>query len=285
MALRVGMLLGFEQRQNALLTEAIFSLGIELHSHHDDQEIKAGSEDLRVFNLNDLDESRLSDFEQPQRLETNKLTSLQQCFEKITDTMLVKNDLLSEQLLRDGIYLERYCIAKIDVHHGYVLTFKIDDNTLWQLGIYQDRDLAIQAANDLRQFLSLLNQASEGLHIVEHILLRPQQQDENSMACLEEDEDFFSFRLSVIFPSWTTRCHDEKFRAFARETLQRDTPAHVFPEIYWLGFAQMLEFEELYHHWMSVKSDDNFNATELDRSAQQLVVFLRGQRNAQQTES
>jgi hypothetical protein len=284
LALRVGMLLGFEQRQNGLLTDALLSLGFELRSHHVYKEIKANSDDFTLFNLQSLDESRLNSVEQAQLLDNNKLTSVREYLENITETILVKNALLSERFLRDGIYLERYCIAQFDTHKDYVLTFKLDDNTLWQLGIYKDRATANLAANNLRQCLLLLNQASEGLHIIEHILLRPPQQDESSVTELVEDEDFFSFRLSAIFPSWTSRCHDEQFRTLAKETLQINAPAHISPEIYWLDFPQMLEFEEVYHHWMRVKSDKDYNAAELERTAQLLVSFLRELRNTQQTD-
>jgi hypothetical protein len=284
LALRVAMLLGFEQDQSGQLTEAILSLGIELRSHHAYKEIKADSDDFRLFNFQPLDGSRLKSVEQAQLLDNNKLTSVDQYLENITETILVKNALLSERLLREGIYLERYCIAQFDSHQDYVLTFKIDDNTLWQLGIYKDRASANLAANNLRQCLLLLNQASEGLHVIEHILLRPQQKGESSVTDLVEDEDFFSFRLSVIFPSWTSRCHDEHFRTLAKETLHINAPAHISPEIYWLDFAQMQEFEEIYHYWMRVKSDKDYNAEELDRSAQLLVTFLSEQRNTQQTD-
>jgi hypothetical protein len=284
LALRVGMLLGFEQRQNGLLTDALLSLGFELRSHHLYKEIKANSDDFTLFNFQSLDESRLNSVEQAQLLDNNKLTSVREYLENITETILVKNALLSERFLREGIYLERYCIAQFATHQDYVLTFKLDDNTLWQLGIYKDRASANLAANNLRQCLLLLNQASEGLHIIEHILLRPQQQDESYVTELVEDEDFFSFRLSVIFPSWTSRCHDEQFRTLAKETLQINAPAHISPEIYWLDFPQMLEFEEVYHHWMRVKSDKDYNAAELERTAQLLVSFLRELRNTQQTD-
>jgi len=284
LALRVAMLLGFEQRQAHPLTGVILNHGIELCPHHDYQELKMGSDELRLFNLSELDESSLANFEQPRLLVSDKSILLHEFREKITDTIPGKNNLLSDLLLRDGIYLERYRVVKLDSQKDYGLMFMIDKKQYWQLGSYADKASAIQTANDLRRFLLLLNQASEGLHIIEHILLRPQQQEASSVTGIDQDEDFFSFRISAIFPCWTTRCHDKQFRILAEETLRLNAPAHIFPEFYWLDFAQMVEFERLYQYWLTLKSDQDAEPAELDLSAQQLIAFLHDQRNAQQAE-
>ena len=284
LVLRVAMLLGFEQRQGQSLTGAILDQVVEFCPHHDYQQRKADSGELRLLNLTELDESILDSFEQPCLLVANKKLPLHKYAVKIADTIPVKNSLLSDLLLRDGIYLERYRVAKLDSRQGYSLVFMIDENQCWQLGNYADKTTATQAANDLRRFLLVLNKKSEGLHIIEHILLRPQQQDASLLTGVEKNEDFFSFRISVVFPCWTTRCHDKQFRILAEETLRLNVPAHIFPEIYWLDFAQMVEFEKFYQHWLTLKSDPDAEPAELDLSAQQLITFLHDQRNVQQTE-
>jgi hypothetical protein len=282
--LRVAMLLGFEQRQAHSLTGAILEHAVEFCPHHDYQQRKADSDELRLFNLNELDKSVIDGFEQPRLLATDKGLPLYEYREKIADTIPVKNRLLSDLLLRDGINLERYRVAKLDSSQDYSLIFMIDQNQCWQLGSYADMTTATQTANDLRRFLLLLNKASEGLHIIEHILLRPQQQQAGSATGVDQGEDFFSFRISVIFPCWTTRCHDKQFRILAEETLRLNVPAHIFPEIYWLDFGQMVEFEQIYQQWLRLKSEQVCEPVELDQCAQQLIVFLHEQRNAQQKE-
>lgn len=284
LVLRVAMLLGFEQRQAQSLTGAILDQAVEFCPHHDYQQRKADGDELRLFNLNELDQSIIDSFEPPRLLEADKSLPLQEYREKIADTIPVKNGLLSDLLLRDGIDLERYRVAKLDSRQDYSLIFMIDENQCWQLGSYTDKVTATQTANDLRQFLLLLNKASEGLHIIEHILLRPQQMEASSATGVDQDEDFFSFRISVIFPCWTTRCHNKQFRILAEETLRLNVPAHIFPEIYWLDFAQMVEFEKIYQQWLTLKSGQVSEPVELDQCAQQLIALLHEQRNAQQKE-
>jgi len=285
LGLRVAMLLGFEQRQAHSLTGAILDQDVEFCPHHDYQQRKVDSDELRLFNLSELDKAVLDSFEQPRLLAADKSIPLREYRVKIADTIPVNNRLLSDLLFRDGIYLERYRVVKLDSRQDYSLIFMIDENQCWQLGSYADKTTATQAANDLRRFLLLLNKASEGLHIIEHILLRPQQQQASSATGVDHNEDFFSFRISVIFPCWTTRCHDPQFRMLAEETLRLNVPAHIFPEIYWLDFAQMVEFEKIYQQWLALKSDKVSEAVELDRCAQQIIAFLHGQRYAQQKES
>jgi hypothetical protein len=276
------MLLGFDQRQAQSLTGAMLDQGMEFCPHHEYQQRKAESEELRLFNLHELDESTLDSFEQPRLLATEKNISLLEYGARIADTIPVKNGLLSDLLLREGISLERYRVAKLGTHQAYSLVIMIDENRYWQLGSYADRTTAVQAANNLRRFLLLLNKASEGLHIIEHILLRPQQLETDSIAGIEQDEDFHSFRISVIFPCWTARCHDKQFRKLAEETLRLNVPAHIFPEIYWLDFAHMVEFERIYQQWLSLRSDQASEPVELDQCAQQLIAFLHDRRNTQQ---
>ena len=284
LGLRVALLLGFEQRQAQSLTGAILEQGIEYCLHHDYQKRNADSDELRLFSLRELDKTVLDGFEQPRQLEADSSLSLQEYREKITDTIPVRNRLLSDLLLRKGINLERYRVAKLDSHRDYSLIFMVDENQCWQLGSYADTATATQAANDLRRFLLLLNKASEGVHIVEHILLRPQKMEASSAARVGQDEDFFSFRISVIFPRWTARCHDRQFQMLAEETLRLNVPAHIFPEVYWFDYAQMVEFEKIYQQWLSLKSDGASAPIERDQCAQQLIAFLRDQHKLQQKE-
>ena len=284
LAMRVAMLLGFEQCQAQSLTGAIIDQGVEFCLHHDYQQRNADSDELRLYNLSELDKSVLDRFEQPRLLEADKSLKLQEYRQKIADTNPVRNRLLSDLLLRDGTCLERYHVAKLDSRQDYSLLFMIDEHQCWQLGSYADKTTATQAANNLLRFLLLLNEASEGLYIIEHILLRPQQMDTGTATAVDQDEDFFSFRISVIFPRWTTRCHNKQFRILAEETLRLNVPAHIFPEIYWLDFAQMVEFERIYERWLTLKSDRVSEPVELDQCAQQLIAFLHDQRNVQQKE-
>ena len=101
---------------------------------------------------------------------------------------------------------------------------------------------------------------TEGLHILEHILLRPKHEfhDHFMEVCLEEDcrlcgnEDPYSFRATVVLPFWMERFLDEKMkiREYVQRLLRLEAPAHVHLKICWVDNRQMRELEWRYRRWL-----------------------------------
>ncbi len=210
----------------------------------------------------------------------------------------LKNESLPELLLRKGIEINRYKIipmsktADIDVRittkNGRTSHFKVipcdetqevevvftpeNEQEWWHIGTFSDKQEATKTVNALCRFLVYLNVASEGFHLVEHILLRPLA--DGSHEDVENTEDFYSCRMSLIFPNWTTRCHDSQFQVFAEQIVRENSPAHVLPEIYWLDFKQMRRFEKLYLEWMTARQASKFKAKNCDQLSRRLIKFL-----------
>jgi hypothetical protein len=113
------------------------------------------------------------------------------------------------------------------------------------LGRYGRRADAIGAAHAGVARLSALNRHCEGMHIVEHILLRPTdpRHDPHFNAA------FYEARISVVLPRWTVRCADRAFRNFAEETVRENCPAHIQPAFLWLGPDAMARFELMQRAW------------------------------------
>jgi hypothetical protein len=132
----------------------------------------------------------------------------------------------------------------------------------------QQRDDSIQTIQ------KLVN--DEGLHVLEHILLRPRQPwvdpkidpeavpehflpiDVDPDAAKNPDleaftsacQDPYSFWVSIILPYWPTRFQDIKFRRFVERTLRLEAPAHIVLKIAWINAQQMYEFETAYRAWL-----------------------------------
>ena len=106
---------------------------------------------------------------------------------------------------------------------------------------------------------------AEGFHIVEHILLRPQVNDtstatidsflnialDNDGNIIEGEKDPYSFRLSFVFPNWPERFADADFKRYIEKIIQRETPAHILTEIYWIDETTMQTFETAYRAWLT----------------------------------
>jgi hypothetical protein len=109
---------------------------------------------------------------------------------------------------------------------------------------------------------------AEGMHLVEHILLRPrfaapvipgmEPEDvyklfhvclgENCQFCGEEDP--YSFRMSLVLPYWHERFKSLEFRRFFENMVRTETPAHCMIKICWVNNTLMNEFERAFREWM-----------------------------------
>jgi hypothetical protein len=185
---------------------------------------------------------------------------------------------INEELFRLGVHRQRYRLALAPGGTYYHLLLGPDARSgWWHLGDYVSQAAAAQAADALRAALLQLNHDSEGLHLVEHLLLRPVG------ACREHagaGPDFYSMRLTVVFPAWSARCHQREFRSLAEQTVQLQCPAHIQVDCRWLDFEQMLAFESRYVHWLQAKlihaqAPERDSAHQLNRAAAALIDSLQ----------
>lgn len=139
---------------------------------------------------------------------------------------------------------------------------------------YASMEVACEAAELAR---SLIN--SEGLHVVEHILLRPQCpeyyecrlrpsipceftgcefqwiQDEDDPCkkdqaiCFMPGYDPYSFIATVVLPAWPDRFRTPENRLLIQDRLRREAPAHVLLRILWLGPQDFDAFETYFKQW------------------------------------
>jgi hypothetical protein len=134
----------------------------------------------------------------------------------------------------------------------------------------------LRAALALRDWARALDAAGEGLHVVEHVLLRPLARAAHPGV----GRGFHALRASVVFPGWTQRTRRRAFRRLAAETVQINTPAHVHARCLWLEPAAMAEFERLLRGWLVARQAwgeagaDPAAAAPVDAAAAPLALLL-----------
>lgn len=157
---------------------------------------------------------------------------------------------ISETLLGQGIDLANYRVGVVDA--GHVLLFLPEGaERCWLLSSHASAAAARRAANRLRRFLLELNREAEGMHVVEHVLLRPV--GAGAAAGEVIPPSFLSLRVTVVMPLWTARGQDPAYRRFAEDTVSLNCPAHVHPRCLWLGFEAMAQFEWRWERWLTAK--------------------------------
>jgi hypothetical protein len=245
---RVSHLLGFHHAHSRPLTQAVRKQKRKLHAAGADQSL--GPAD-------DPGETRATP---PHLLPLNR-NDMQADLEQMP---FLRHPQLSEALLRCGLYRERYRLcgtpdddadARPATGRQKMVLGPDERGRWWPLGEFESREAAARAADSLRRFLLHLNHESEGLHVVEHVLLRPVGDSPEHARLDGLPDDFHALRLTAVFPAWTARCAQANFQRLADETVRINCPAHVASGCLWLGFDAMLRFEGHYADWLQAKID------------------------------
>ncbi|MBE3024380.1 hypothetical protein [Janthinobacterium sp. GW458P] len=150
----------------------------------------------------------------------------------------------------------------------------------WNSGAAAPTSLSPEQSRQLRE----LNMACEGLHLLEHTLLRPR--DAGRASHPPTPDGFYAFQVSIVFPGWTARFADPEFRKLAQETVSLNLPAHILPAFYWLGDVEMEDFENRYRKWLDALRAQTLDWQQggapagavvraLDDASAALVRFLR----------
>ncbi|MFT3747082.1 MAG: hypothetical protein QM768_02150 [Agriterribacter sp.] len=121
-----------------------------------------------------------------------------------------------------------------------------------------------------------------GLHLIEHILLRPR---DNLFAllqvCLHKGEciceiDPYSFSASVVLPYWPEHFDNMTFREYFENKIQEEAPAHTMLKVCWLNNDLMREFEIRYKKWIETLADytKDRNTVNIFRTANDAMVEI-----------
>jgi hypothetical protein len=192
-------------------------------------------------------------------------------------------DTLPEELFRDGALLANYRLER----SGGAYVLHVLAGAAWRaLGSHGNRADAVAAAHAAVAQLARANCECEGMHIVEHVLLRPRTAHDGDATHGHGNPAFYEGRISVVLPRWTLRCADRSFRNFVEETVREHCPAHIQPAFLWLAPSQMAWFEALHEEWRAALRAWSETADEdradrdlaLHESAGALVHFLRAHR-------
>ncbi|HMT81704.1 MAG TPA: hypothetical protein PKD66_15145, partial [Azonexus sp.] len=103
--------------------------------------------------------------------------------------------------------------------------------------------------------------SGEGLYVIEHLLLMPEQDGDPFMdICIDPgctdcaDLDPYTDRITIVLPAFTGRFRDMDFRHFVEETLRQETPAHILPHICWVNGDDMAVIEKAYRDWLAIRA-------------------------------
>lgn len=89
------------------------------------------------------------------------------------------------------------------------------------------------------------------------------------------DEEFFSFKMSIILPSWPVRFQDDNFRTKMGNILYEQAPIHIAFQLYWLDLNNLISFEEKYHKWLGLLSSKKYEKERLKLSHEIITIIQK----------
>lgn len=151
---------------------------------------------------------------------------------------------------------------------------KDDDNYI--LANHKEQYDTIEELKDkileLMKFIKL-EFTEEGMFLVEHILLRPDVNDNATSSdvfmpiCADDCDDCsadpYSFMVSIILPGYTYRFSNPDFRNYMENVIREELPAHIIPRICWVGSRRgevkdikndLWCFEKAYKEYLEAKT-------------------------------
>jgi hypothetical protein len=273
MELKVHILLGLPIERDRSLTEALVSHGLRPVSDTRFQQMLAGTADATDPDLRGIQVQPTDRFEGvPPEPEDAALTPtlLHELARRI---VLLQQGVINASFFRNGLNLDGYRVGPLPAGEGWQVIFKPFADGPWcRLAQFTDRERAVRAANAFCRLLLQLNLASEGLHTIEHILLRPLVGTHHDD--IQVPDDFYPFRMSVLMPAWTARLNNPSFRRHAEDTLRVNGPAHLMIDVHWLDYDQMHAFEMVYRKWIDAKRENPDGSAVLDGLSAQLIRFI-----------
>jgi hypothetical protein len=121
----------------------------------------------------------------------------------------------------------------------------------------------------ISHFEGINDEPEEGVHIVEHLILRPRFKEGKGPGKIEdplmpvvlddfgnltdEGKDPYSFRITAVFPAGAKKLQDSGFKALADRLLRLETPAHVMPQVFFVDNIQMSRFEYAWKRWLELR--------------------------------
>jgi len=120
----------------------------------------------------------------------------------------------------------------------------------WPLAVREGPGDVIAPALYLHELACRVQRDAEGLHLVEHVLLRPLGESGEPD---DVPDGFYTHRITVILPGWTARGADRSFRDLAVETIALGCPAHILPDVRWLDHAALTAFELDFEAWIAAR--------------------------------
>ena len=170
---------------------------------------------------------------------------------------------------------------------------KVSYTKLFEIKNVTHKTIVIRAGMEKLARLDMLNFFNrvfidrEGIHLIEHVLLRPKKRDFDKLLDIHTDvdcvqckiADTYSFVMTAVLPYWPNRFRDRNFRTFIEKTLREECPAHVVLNVCWINPLQMNQFEVAYKNWLIQINTTSAGDLERVKALKNFIEIIQGLRS------
>ncbi len=163
----------------------------------------------------------------------------------------------------------------------------VNDNNQEIARSFADFTTEDQRNNAITQTITWLNSSTEGMYLIENILLRPEPTallaDEFLPICPNiyctdcSEADPYSYHIQIVLPGDDRRGGDIEFRRFAEELIRAEIPAHILPKICWVSKGDMAVLAKHYRDWLYLKA--GVNTTQAPEKLREFITQLFAVKN------
>ncbi|TCD10402.1 hypothetical protein EZ449_08605 [Pedobacter frigidisoli] len=182
-------------------------------------------------------------------------------------------------------------ISSIVLDH--IVNAKILYDNLFSIKSITPKTITIRAVKEklaVQDMVSFFNKTfidREGIHLIEHLLLRPKKNNSDKLLNIHNDvdceqckiTDTYSFVMTAVLPYWPDRFRDRNFRNFIEKTLREESPAHVAMNICWVSPLQMGQFEKAYKNWLIQINTTSSGDVERVQALKNFIEIIQGLRS------
>ena len=132
---------------------------------------------------------------------------------------------------------------------------------------FSDEVSAIEWVEDTVKLVDRDHAPEERVYVLEHLLLRPRETDENPVLLPVPDDsvqdaegegqDPYSFRITVVLPYWPRRFRNMRLRRHFELIIREHTPAHIYTRICWVDPEDMEKFEQALAAWRQALAEQS----------------------------
>lgn len=90
----------------------------------------------------------------------------------------------------------------------------------------------------------------------------------------EETFDPFSFIVTILLPNWTYWFQDERFQDHVKNTIIKELPAYILPNIRFLSPDYLCKSVNLYHEILKERSMQKINSNDLNQKIKELINLI-----------